>query len=375
MTETENTVRVGVVGCGWWSTAAHLPGIAEHPQAELAAIADPNADNRERAAEAYAPGVSVESAERMFDLVELDAVVVATPAAEHFEPAAAALARGLNVLVEKPMTIDAVSARELVALADTASAELMVGYTWHFSPQVVRARDEISAGRIGRVEHVSSLFASIARDLYRGHPELLREELGYELTGPADSTYSDPRVAGGGQAQSQLTHNLALALHLTGLRPRLVTAVIESFELGVDLADAVALAFEGGAVGSIDSVGSVLPGQQEILQCRVFGTDGHLALDLIQGTGSIHGAAGETEVLTPAAFSPADREKVQNLVRYPEKEPVKNLVDVTLGRAENINPGALGLEVVEVIDAIYESARTGAAVDLAAIRQARSAPA
>jgi len=290
----------------------------------------------------------------MFEAERLDAVVIGTPPAHHFEPAAAALRRGLNVLVEKPMVLRAADARELVRLAEENDCELAVGYTYHFSPHVEELRRAIAGGRIGEVEHVSSFFGSTARDLYRGRPEELREALGNPDVVPGTDTYSDPAVAGGGQVQAQLTHTLALALHLTGLRVDKVAAFLQSFELGVDLADAVSLSFTNGAVGSIDSTGSVVPGQHEMLECRVLGRTGHVLIDLTQGTASIHGPEGDTEKLSRIGADP-DEGKVDNLALYPEKAPVQNLIDVTLGRAPNVNPGTLGLHVVEVIEAIYAS--------------------
>lgn len=357
-------VKVGVAGCGWWATMAHLPGIVEHPEAELVAVVDPSEAKREEAARRFGAPHAYASVEELLANHELDALVVASSPAHHFEPAAAALARGVNVLVEKPMTVRADEARELVRLARENDCELAVGYTWHFSPHVAELREAIARGRIGRIEHVSSSFASITRDLFRGEPERLREVLGFPSVAPDAATYGDARVSGGGQVQAQLTHNLALVLHLTGLRVRRLAAFLASFELPVDLADSVALEFEGGAVGAIDSAGSLQPGQLESLSCRVLGNEGHVELDVTKGTASIHGPGGKVEELERVAAGEADREKVDNLVLYPEKAPVLNLIDLTLGRAENVNPGTLGCHVVEVIDAIYESARWGQVVTL-----------
>ncbi len=68
-------------------------------------------------------------------------------------------------------------------------------------------------------------------------------------------------------------------------------------------------------------------------------------------------------MLPPINADPADG-KVDNLALYPEKAPVQNLIDVTLGRAPNVNPGTAGVHVVEVIEAIYASSRQEAVVTL-----------
>jgi predicted dehydrogenase len=352
---------VGVVGCGWWSTAAHLPGIAEHPTARISAVADPSRENRDYAAQRFGVEAAFDDAERMLDAVELDAVVVATPPAAHFEPARLALERGLNVLVEKPMVLRADHARELVHLAAARNCELSVGYTWHFSPHVAHVKAAIADGALGPVEHVSSFFGSIARALYAGRPERLSEALGNPEVTPGPASYSDPGIAGGGQVQAQLTHSIALALHLTGLRIARVAAFLEAFELGVDVADAVAVVYSNGAVGAFGSTGGMVAGQEEILECRIFGHDGHALLDVTRGTASLHGRDGTVEEL--AALGRAERG--DNLALYPEQAPVRNLIGMTRGLEPNVNPGALGLHVVEVIEAIYEAAGAGRTVLIA----------
>jgi predicted dehydrogenase len=259
------------------------------------------------------------------------------------------------VLVEKPMVVDPADGRRLLALAREHDARLLVGYTYEHTAHAIRLREQIAAGRIGRVEHVSCTMASIARDLYAGRPETYVDgSIGFEMTEtPNAATYSTPG-AGGGQAQSQLTHAAALALHLSGLAPRRVSAVMADFGLPVDLADVLALEFEGGAIGTLDSTGAVLPNQAEILQCRIFGDAGHVQLDAIEGRASIHGPGGAVEQLEPLSEEG----------RYPTGAPVRNLIGVVRGEEPNRAPGALGQQVVELLDAALRAARERRTVDV-----------
>jgi predicted dehydrogenase len=343
------TVRVGVVGCGWWSTRAHLPALAEDPDAVIAAIADPDRGNRERAGERFGVAARYADVAAMLADQDLDAAIVATPHASHAPIARACLDRGLHVLVEKPMTISPGDAFGLVTRARAVGRELIVGYPYHYVPQHRELRARLADGAIGRPELVVGLFASVVRELYRGQPEPLRGVLGYTLNTPGRSTYSDPALAGGGQAQTQLTHLAALALWLTGLTAMGVSAATASFELAVDLVDALAVRFVGGAVGSFASTGSVMPTQPEQLDLRVFGATGHVALDPYAGTAVIATADGRVEHLP---VTPADE-------RYPERAPARNLVGVALGREPNGSPAELGASVVALIDAGYRSARRG----------------
>jgi predicted dehydrogenase len=350
------TVSIGVVGCGWWSTTAHLPAVAQDPRARLAAIADPDEGRRTRAVARFGVERAYADWRELLDAVPLDALVVATPPAHHFAPAAAALERGIHVLVEKPMVVDPADGRRLLALVHQHGAELLVGYTFEHTRHAIQLREQIAAGRIGAVEHVSCTFASVARELYRGRPDAYVDgSIGYAMTEtPHASTYSTPG-AGGGQAHAQLTHSAALALHLCGLAPLRVSAFTAAFELPVDLADVLVVQFEGGAIGALDSTGAVQPGQAEILQCRIYGDAGHVQVDATQGRASIHGAGGAIEQLEP--LSEAER--------YATGAPVRNLIGVARGEEANHAPGALGQQVVELLDAALRSAREGRVIDIA----------
>jgi predicted dehydrogenase len=341
--------RIGIIGCGWWATRAHLPALQANPDAEIAGIADPDAANRMRTAETF--GIPADrvfaSAEDMLAKAKLDAAIVAVPHSAHAPMARAVLERGLHLLLEKPMTIDPPDARALAALAESRGVELIVGYPWHYNRQVLAVRDAIAEGRIGKIEYVSAHFNSIVRELYRGNPEPYRDVLGYSVNPPGMKTYADPEVAGGGQGQTQVTHSAALLFFLTGLRPTQVAAMTESFELAVDLVDAIVVRFAGGALGSLGSTGSVLPGQEEMLEYRIFGDLGHIVFDVNEGLAVIHGADGEMHRLPGLAAEE----------RYPDWAPADNLVDIVVGRAGNGSPAALGVQTVEFVDAMYRAAR------------------
>lgn len=348
--------RIGVIGCGWWATRAHLPALVANPDAIVAAIADPDAANLERAAERFEIPATIvfDDAQTMLESVALDAAIVAVPHASHASLARLVLDRGLHLLLEKPMTLAPADARGLASLAHQRGVELIIGYPWHYNRQVLAVRDAIAEGRIGAIEYVSCQFASIVRELYRGNPEPYREVLGYSVNPPGLRTYADPEIAGGGQGQTQVTHSAALLFLLTGLTPVAVAAMIESFELEVDLADAIVVRFSNGAIGSLGSTGSVQPGQDEILEYRIHGDRGHVGFDVNEGIAVIHGRDGEVHRLPGI---PVDE-------RYPDWAPADNLVDVVLGRGVNGSPAALGVKTVEFVDAMYRAAHEGRTVTL-----------
>src|SRR5213083_331863 len=120
--------RVAVIGTGWWSTYTHIPALQADPRAELVAVCDSNPDKLRAAAQAYRIERLYSDVGAMLDQQALDGVVIATPHATHAAVAEACLARGLHVLVEKPMTLHASEAQALVALAQAQKRELILGY-------------------------------------------------------------------------------------------------------------------------------------------------------------------------------------------------------------------------------------------------------
>jgi predicted dehydrogenase len=343
--------RIAVIGAGSWSVEAHLPALAANGDAALVGVADPDEVAREYVGRHYGDVPLFESHEELLAATNPDGVIVATPHAHHFEPARAALEAGAHLLVEKPLVLSSIEGRELQQLARERGRELIVGYTWHYNRQSIELRRLIAAGKIGRIELATCQFASMVREYYRGDTEAYQPELKL-LRAPQSTTYSDPRLSGGGQGQAQVTHSAALLFWLTGLRPRRVSAFCESFDLNVDLVDTAVIQFEGSAVGTVSSTGNRPSGHQDLLRLQICGTEAIAEFDVMEGVASIYLPGGAREYLDP--LPPEDR--------YPYLAPAANLVDVVLRRAPNRSDSEIGCRTVEFLEAMYRSSATGGAV-------------
>ncbi len=349
------SARIGVIGTGWWATRAHLPAIAANPAAQLSAIADPNEANRCRAASVFAPPAAYADHRDMLQNEQLDGVVVAVPHTRHFDICRDALRHDLHVLVEKPMVLSSDHARQLLGISAERGREIIVGYPWHYNDQVNRAREWIASGAIGDLLYVHSLFASIVWELYRGQPELVADAMGYTVNPTGRNTYSDPALSGGGQGVTQITHSGALLLHMTGLDPAEVFAQMHNHDLRVDLVDALSVRFEGGCLGTIGSTGSTVRTQEEILEYRLYGTEGHILFDVMNEDLRMYRADGSISKSPPCPPAPAGRDYSTS---YPEEGPLNNLVEVIRGGL-NRSPGRLAARVVAMLEAAYASAADG----------------
>jgi predicted dehydrogenase len=127
------------------------------------------------------------------------------------------------------------------------------------------------------------------------------------------------------------------------------------FGLALDLVDALAVRFDGGAIGSLASTGSLSPGYEDILEYRIFGTEGHMLID----------PGLSIAVIARRGEAPVSLPSLPLHERYREDAPARTLVQLCQGRGVNGSPGELGARVVSLVDAMYRSAETGQAVTLA----------
>jgi len=108
---------------------------------------------RRGAAESKHPGVGTATKPTW---PSYDAVIIAAPAALHYELAAEALGNGIHVLVEKPIALSSNHARKLIELAEHRDRVLMVDHLLEYHPAVVRLKALVDEGRLGRVLHLTS---------------------------------------------------------------------------------------------------------------------------------------------------------------------------------------------------------------------------
>lgn len=147
------TPPVAVVGCGAWGknlvrNFAHLGA--------LAAVCDADAATAQAQAKAFPGARAFTRFEDVLAAKEVQAVVLATPAALHHPQAKAALLAGKDVFVEKPLALSYAQGRELVELAERQGAVLMVGHILEYHPAVVLLRDLVQRGELGQLLYIYS---------------------------------------------------------------------------------------------------------------------------------------------------------------------------------------------------------------------------
>jgi predicted dehydrogenase len=147
--------RIGVIGCGEWGPN-HVRNFVALPNAEVVGVADLRDERLERI-KALAPGVATfRSAADLLAAAEPDAVVVSTPTRTHYEIVKQALLAGKHVLSEKPLCLAPSEADELVRIADERGVRLMVGHVFLFNRGILKLKELIQAGELGRLFYLFS---------------------------------------------------------------------------------------------------------------------------------------------------------------------------------------------------------------------------
>jgi predicted dehydrogenase len=141
-------VNLAVIGAGNWGKNL-VRNFASLPGAALRIVCDAGEKARQSIAAAYPKVKVVADFREVLADGQIQAVVVAVDAPNHFPVAKAALLAGKHVYVEKPMTLSSRDAEELVSLAAAGKLKLMVGHLLEYHPAVDYMKDMVDKGQVG----------------------------------------------------------------------------------------------------------------------------------------------------------------------------------------------------------------------------------
>lgn len=191
------SVNIGVIGAGGIAQGAHLPAYQNCPNANIVAIADVNEDALKKAAEKFGIPNTFTDYREMLKRDDIDAVSVCTPNFLHKDPTIAALRAGKDVLVEKPLAMNAAEGEEIAQVVKETGKQCMVGFVMRYSAEAQVLKRYIEAGELG--------------DIYYGRAQFLRRRgiPGWGVFGQKDKQ-------GGGPLIDLGVHVLDCALWLMG---------------------------------------------------------------------------------------------------------------------------------------------------------------
>ncbi len=346
-----DTLRVGVIGLGMGRH--HVTGFNAHPQAAVVAISDTQEDRLAEIGDPNnVPGRYTDAAE-MIAKENLDIVSIATPNKFHHPYTMMAFDAGANVFCEKPMAMNAAEAREMLEKGRTVGKRLMINFSYRFSPQSWALKKEVDRGTLGEVYYARTQWLR-----RRGMPGF-------------GGWFGTKALSGGGPLIDLGVHRLDLALWLMGY-PQPVWVLASTYnhiasklaqqqDKVFDVEDmAVALiTFENGTTLEVEASWAANIADEELMQTRLLGTKAGLLQRNINGTYEF-----EAKIYYERDGSQYDTE-----LRPPVPDATSSMahfVDSLVADRPHIATGEEGLIVMELLDAIYESAESGKPVKITA---------
>jgi len=153
-------VRYAVVGAGWISQGAFMPGVAHTGNSVMTAIVTGDEAKAQALGKRY--GITntyhYDAYRAALDSGTFDAIYLALPNWQHREFAVPALERGIHVLLEKPMATSEDDCHAIQAAADSTGAKLLIAYRLHFEPATLEAIRMVRAGELGKARLFTSAF-------------------------------------------------------------------------------------------------------------------------------------------------------------------------------------------------------------------------
>jgi predicted dehydrogenase len=272
----------------------------------------------------------------------IDAIVLATPHSVHAEQIMAAVNAGKPVFTEKPFTLDAPSARQVLRAAAKANVTVAVGYNWRFQPALQEIRRMLTDGRLGKLLHIEGNFCGPS--VYRFKREHWRQQ-------------RDEGPAGGMTGRG--VHVVDAMLYLAGgIDSVHAQSFRRALDYGIDDTTSMLFRFAGGASGYLGTIIATA----ETWRMQVFGSKGWAEV-------------GDVEHLTTWQMKVCyvDRDQLlthrkPQLISFPEisteRAELEHFADaVSEGRLLAL-PGGDEEHGAAVLDAIIESARSGRSVQI-----------
>ncbi|MER0239742.1 Gfo/Idh/MocA family oxidoreductase [Fulvimarina sp. MAC8] len=160
MPSLEGKVRYGVVGAGWISQCAFMPGVPQTTNSILTALVSGTPEKNERLGIDYGlETYTYDEYDKLLNSGLIDAVYIGLPNDQHRQFAVRALEAGIHVLLEKPVATSLEDAKAIEAAAKASGVKLMIAYRLHCEPGTISAVEAIRRGEIGKPRFFTSTFS------------------------------------------------------------------------------------------------------------------------------------------------------------------------------------------------------------------------
>lgn len=252
-----NRIRCGVIGLGWFGEH-HVDTLQQLPLADVTAVCTRRPDRLHEVSARYRIPKTFTDYRRLLADPDIDLVTIVTHVDEHVEPTLAALAAGKHVFLEKPMAGTIEDCDRIIAAARSTDRAFMVGHVCRFDTVYALAKEEIAAGRLGRIVSLHAR-RNLAKWITETHLKKISALFGDGV------------------------HDLDLMLWYTGASPKSVYALTSNTrpQLPHDDIGWAMYRLDNGAIAVIENVWSLPENAPFAIDARmeIIGTEGAIYID------------------------------------------------------------------------------------------------
>ncbi len=330
-------VRLGVIGCGQWGPN-HIRVFNWSTDSTVSVCSDLSRSRLDQMRTLYPQTRTTTEYREILEDPEVDAVVVSTPTDTHYEIVSAAVRKGKDVLVEKPLADTLSRARSLERLARKHRRILMVGHTFMFNSGIQRLREYVRSGVLGRIYYLNAVRTNL---------------------GPIRTDVSS--------VWDLASHDVSIFNYLLGTSPLSVSARAEDFiQSGLEDVAFVTFSYPKRVLVNIH-VSWLNP--RKVREITVVGEKKMMIWDDLDSVGPIriydkkvvregfYESFGEFQLLI--------KEGDLTIPKFPLVEPLKlqsqHFLECVRTRRRPMSDGKTGVEVVRALTAIQRSIRRGGA--------------
>jgi UDP-N-acetyl-2-amino-2-deoxyglucuronate dehydrogenase len=345
------SIGIGIVGCGMIANF-HAKAIADAQGAHLVGCADRMPEFAAKFAENQGCR-AFETVEAMLADPDVNAVSICSPSGAHLDPALAAAAAGKHIVVEKPLEITTERCDQIIEACEKAGVKLAVTFQSRFHESSKLMKQAVDEGRFGQVTMGDSYVK-----WYRSQE--------YYDSGAWRGTWA---LDGGGALMNQAIHSVDLLVWLMGPVAEIsaMTATMTHERIEVEDVAVANLKFTSGALGVIEATTTAYPGA--LKRIEISGSNGTAILEeedikmwqFAEETPEDEAIRTRMTGKTESGGGAADPSAISHHGHTMVFEDL--ITSINENRPPAVD-GHEGRRSVEVIRAIYESAKTGQRVQL-----------
>jgi len=362
-------IKVGFIGCGFIAFQKHFPGMAQEKDVEMAAFCDLVVERAEKGAKEFgAPNAKVcTDYKELINDPTLDVIHVLTPNVSHMQITVEALEAGKHVMCEKPMATTSAEAKKMLEARDRTGKLLTIGYQYRHYHENQIVKNVVDEGWLG--------------DIYYAEASYIRRR-----GVPTWGVFTDKAQQGGGALIDIATHVLDLALfmmnnyevdHVVGTSFEKLGKLLEPKDQGQmgwahglpDPWDNKTFEVEDFAVGYVKMKNgavihlksswalNMVTNPAQVLLCGTKGgvdtTDERVRLNHVVGGQQTISMIGEKVAPFIPGFSTGEP---------PPSKEAQLWVNAIKGEGDLFVTADQAFVVTQILEAVYESSRTGKAV-------------